>query len=108
MFDGLAGVDVQPAGLPPQGAGRAAGRAGLLWAEDVGLLFQEGAQGALSQSGGSGGGNLFQGGEVAVEPGTLIAEGPSGNNFAPLGGQIVDVLEVLGREMLPCHALSCL
>jgi hypothetical protein len=108
VFDGLAAVDEQPAGLPPHNAGGATGRAGLLRAEDVGLLFQEGGEGTFGKSSSGGSGDLFQGGEVTVEAWSLVAEGPTGNNLAPVGGQFADVLEVLGGEMFPCHELSCL
>jgi hypothetical protein len=108
VLDGLAGVDMQLVGLPPDGAEGAASRAGLLRAEGVGLLFQEGGEGAFGESSSGSGGNLLQGGEVAIEAWSRVAEGPSGNNFTPLGGQIADVPEVLGGDMLPCHKLSYL
>jgi len=38
----------------------------------------------------------------------LLAEGATGNNFAPLGGQFTDFLEVLRGKNGTCHGLSCL
>jgi hypothetical protein len=74
----------------------------------MGLLFQERGESALGESGSGSSGDLFQGGEVGVESGAGLAEGPAGNDFAPLGSQITDFLEVLGRKLRACHRRSCL
>jgi hypothetical protein len=71
-------------------------------------LFQEGGEGAFGEPGGGRGRDLLQGGEIEVEARPVVAEGPSGDNLAPLGGQITDVLEVLGGEWSACHRRSCL
>jgi hypothetical protein len=79
-----------------------------LLTEGVGLLFQEGSQGAFGKSGGSRGRDLLEGGEIEVESGSVVPESAPGDNSAPLGGQITEVLEVLRRDMIACHRLSCL
>ena len=71
----------------------------LLLAEGQGLLFQKGGKGALGQAGRSRGGELLEGGEVDGESGALFAEGAAGDDFAPLGGEVAEFLEVLGREL---------
>ena len=76
--------------------------------EGVGLLFQEGGEGAFGKSGRGRRRDLLQGSEIGVEARSVVAESPSGDNSAPLGGQIADVLEVLGRDLSTCHRLSCL
>jgi hypothetical protein len=67
----------------------------LLRAEGFGLLFEQGGQGPLGQAAGRLLGQLFQGGEVHLQPRALLAEGPPGHDFAPLGRQLTDLLEVL-------------
>src|SRR5262249_21193998 len=108
MLDLLAAVDVQGPGLPLHGAKSAAIGAGLLRAEGLGLLLQGGGERAFGESSGGSGGELFQGGEIKVEAGPLLAEGPSGDNFAPLGGESTDILEVLRGQGVACHRPSCL
>jgi hypothetical protein len=106
--DLLSAVEAEGAVLASHQAQASAGRTGLLLPEGVGLLFEEGGEGALGEAGRGRGGELFQGGEGGVEPGPLLAEGPTGDDFAPLGGQITDFLEVLGGGLGACHRLSCL
>jgi hypothetical protein len=98
MLDLLAAVDVQGPCLSLHGAGASAAGAGLLRAEGLGLLLQSGGESAFGQSGGGRGGESLQGGEVEVEAGAGVAEGPAGDNFAPLGSESTDILEVLGGE----------
>jgi hypothetical protein len=76
--------------------------------QGLGLLLQEGGEGTLGQSPGSGGGNLFQGGQVRIEAGAGFAEGTTGHNFTPLGGQVTDILEFFGSQFGSGHRLSCL
>jgi len=108
VLDLLTAVDVQRPRLALQDTRPAAVRTRLLLPEGIGLLFQEGGEGAFGESGRGGGCHLLQGGEIKVESGPLVAEGPAGDNFAPLGGQRADVLEVLGRNLRACHRQSCL
>jgi hypothetical protein len=108
MLDLLAAVDVQGPCLSLHAAGSAAVGARLLRAEGLGLLLQSGGERAFGQPGGGSGGELLQGGEVEVEAGPGLAEGASGDNFAPLGGKGTDILEVLRGEGLACHRPSCL
>lgn len=64
-----------------------------MFAEGLRLLFQESGESAFGQARGRGPGELFHGGEVGVQSGAVVAEGPSGNDFAPAGGQVTDFLE---------------
>jgi hypothetical protein len=106
--DRLAAVDVQGSGLPSDGAGSAAVGAGLLWAERLGLLLQDGRECAFGESGGGRSSELFQGGEIKVESRAVLTESAAADNLAPLGGQSTDILEVLGRKFVACHRQSCL
>src|SRR5215468_8228696 len=56
-----------------------AGGAGLLLAQGVGLLFQEGLQGALRQTSSGGAGDLLHGIQIDVQPRAAVAEGASGD-----------------------------
>jgi hypothetical protein len=104
----LAAIDVQGPCLSLDGAESAAVGAGLLGAQRLGLLLQSGGESAFAQSGGGRSGDLLQGGEIEVETGALFAEGAAGDDFAPLGSENTDILEVLRGEWLACHRPSCL
>ena len=106
--DLLSAGEVEGAVLAPHPAGPATGGARLLLAEGLGLLLQEGGQGAFGEPGRGGGRDLLQGREIDVQSRPLVAEGPSGDDFAPLGGESTDILEVLRREGVACHRPSCL
>ena len=99
---------LQGSGFPAQRAESPAVGARLLFAEGQGLLLQEGLEGVFGEASSGGGSELLHGGEIDVESGALVAEGPSGDNCAPLGGEITDVAEVLGRKFAACHRQSCL
>ena len=90
---------------PADGARAAAVGAGLLVAEGLGLLLQEGREGAFGQAGGRGAGDLLHGAEIDVGAGAVGAEGVAGDDFAPAGGQLTDFTEVLGGE-LPARMVS--
>jgi hypothetical protein len=68
----------------------------MLWSEDLGLLLQEGREGALEQSGRGRSGDGFHHGQIDIGTWAEVAEGPSGNDFSPLGGEVTDLLESLG------------
>jgi len=72
-------------------------RTGRLWGQGLGLEFKEGRERALGQAAGSGRGDLFQGEEVQFQE--FRSRSPKGaacDNFAPLGGEVTDVVELLG------------
>jgi hypothetical protein len=94
--------------LAADGAGPSARRTGLLFAQGGGLLFQKGLQGAFGESSGRGAGELLHGVEIDVEPGPVVAEGASGDDFAPLGGEALELLELFGSEGAACHDASCM
>lgn len=79
----------EEAWLALQGTGLLAVRTRLLLGEGLRLEFQEGAQGALQQSLGGGLGGLLEGEQIDVERRAVVAEGAPGDDFAPLGGEIM-------------------
>jgi len=74
----------------------------------LGLLLQASPQGALRQSGGSGAGDLLHRVEVHIQAGSLVSEGAPGDDFAPTGGEVADLLEQFGGKVASWHGLSCL
>lgn len=72
--------------------------AGLFGTERLGLLFQQGAESALRQPCRGGRGDLLHGLEVEVQSGTRLPASTTGHDFAPLGSQFTDFLELLGRD----------
>jgi hypothetical protein len=78
----------------------------LLLPQGVGLLFEEGLQGALVEPGGGGLSDLLHGVEIDVESGAVVAEGAAGDDFAPLGRQITEFLELWGSELASRHDAS--
>jgi hypothetical protein len=74
-----------------------------LGTEGLGVLFQEGGEGALGQAGGGGVGELLQGLEVGVQAGAGVAEGAAGDDFAPAGGEVTDFLEELRGKFTTRH-----
>jgi hypothetical protein len=105
--DGLPALDMHGAGFVADGTKLATGGAGLLVAQGVGLLFQEGSQGAFGQSAGSLPGDLLQGGEVGVQAGAVGPEGVSGHDFAPLGSQVTEFAEVFRFQLSTRHLGCC-
>ncbi len=103
LRDGPAG-QVQGPGFALQGTGAAAVRAGGLFAQGLGVLFQQGRQGTLGEAGGGGARKLFHGLEIGIEAGTAVAAGPAGHDFAPAGGQVTDFLEEFGGKFTACHS----
>jgi len=100
-------ADGERARLALDGAGPPTARTGLLGPQGLGLLFEASLQGPLRQAGGRGLGDLLHGVEVDVEPGAGVAEGASGDDFAPLGGEGAEFLEFLRRELASRHSASC-
>jgi hypothetical protein len=99
----VAALDSHGSLLAADGAKAATVGAGLLGGESLGVVFQEGGEGALGQAGGGGRGELLHGGEVEVVAWGGVAEGASGNDFAPLGGEFADLAELLRGEGSLCH-----
>src|SRR5437773_1600408 len=66
--------------------------AGPLLAQRLGLLLQEGLQGSFGEPGGGRISDLLHGTEIDVESGSVVAEGVSGDNLAPLGGELAEFL----------------
>lgn len=94
--------------LTAEGTKSSAVGTGLLFAQGGGLLFEEGLQGALGESRGGGQGNLLHGRKIDIESGPVVAEGASGDDFAPLSGEAAEFVEFLRGEAAACHDASCL
>lgn len=71
-------------------------------------MFEKGLQGAFGESSGSGTGELLHGVEIDVESGPVVAEGASGDDFAPRGSEALELLELFGSEGAACHDASCM
>lgn len=71
-------------------------RTGLGVGQGLGLLFEERGERALEQPLGGGLGGLLQAEQIGVQGRTGIAEGAAGNNLAPLGSEVTEILEFLG------------
>jgi hypothetical protein len=67
--------------------------AALLSSEGVGLLFQEGSQGALYQAMSSGSSELLHGLEVDVHAWARLAKDAACDDFSPASGQVTDLLK---------------
>jgi len=92
----LAALDGQGPVLAADGARAATVGARLLGGEGPGVLLQEGGEGALGQAGRGGRRELLHRREVEVGARLGVAQGATGDDFAPPGGQFPDFLE-LGR-----------
>jgi hypothetical protein len=90
------GADLEGALGPADGAEAPAVGAGLLLPQPLRLLVEEGGEGPLSEPGGRGRDDLFHGVEIDIKPRPVVAEGVSGNDLAPTGGEFADPLEFLG------------
>jgi hypothetical protein len=111
MADGLVIGQGYPAAnldgtvLVGERAESATGRAGLLVRQGVGLPLQQALQGACDQPGGGGLGDTLQGGQIEADG---VVAGAAGDDFAPLGGQVVQLLQFGGGEVRAWHGASCL
>ncbi len=104
----LCALHLERAFLTAQGTRSSAVGTGLLLAQGISLLFEEGLQGALGESRGGDAGDMLHGIEIDVESRAVVAEGASGDDFAPLGGEAAKFVEFLGGEGAACHDASCL
>ena len=90
---------VQGAWFVLHGAELLAVRTGLGVGQGLGLLCQQGGEGALEQPLSGGLGGLFEGEQIGVQRGAGIAESAAGNDFAPLRGKVTEILEFLGVNL---------
>jgi len=60
------------------------------------LLLQQDGEGAFGEAGGGGTSDLFHGLEIDAGARPGVPKGMAGDDFAPLGGEVSDGLEVLG------------
>ncbi len=103
----LRALNLERAGLPAEGTKPSTVGTGELLAQGVGLLFEQGLQGALGEAGSGGLCDLLHSGEIDIESGAVIAEGASGDDFAPLGGEAAELLDFVGGEVAVWHDASC-
>ena len=101
-------LDMERALLTADGTRPPALRTGLVLAQRLGLLFEHGLQGALSEAFSGGLSDLLHGVQIDVESGAIVAEGAAGNDFAPLRGEVAELLKFLGGKASACHDASCL
>ncbi len=97
--------------FPRVGLGRAefaAGGTGLFVGEFIRLLFEEQLKCSLVESLCGGGGDLLEGAEVHIESGSVVPEGPLGNNLCPACGEIVKFSQFLGGKSWGGHRSPCL
>ena len=86
----------------------ATARAGQGVAEALGLLGGGLLEGAGGQAAGGGDRDLFHGVQIDVEARAIVPEGVADDNLAPLVGQVVDFLEILGGKFTRRHDLNFL
>jgi hypothetical protein len=104
----LAAVKRQGAVLAADDAGPPAVGAGLFRPQGIGLLADQDREGTFGQAGGGGAGDVLHGLEIDLRAGPGVTEGTAGDDFAPLGSEVADFLEVLGGKLVTRHGLSCL
>ncbi len=80
------------------GTGPAAPRAGLLRAQQLGLLSRGLFEGAGGAAAGGGLGDEFPLGQIDVAAGSLVAEGLADDAFAPVLGPSGNAVESVGGE----------
>src|SRR4051812_25622255 len=97
---GLTALDGEIPVLVGDGTGASTVRTGGLLGQGLGLLVQQGGEGALGQAGGGGLSYLLQGREVGIQGRAGVAEGAAGYDPPPLRGQITDLLHLLLRERM--------
>src|SRR5947199_9080146 len=74
--------------LTAEGARPSAVGTGLLLAQGLRLLVEEGLQGSFGEARRGSVGDLLHGAEIDIESGPRVAEGASGDDFAPLSGEL--------------------
>jgi hypothetical protein len=79
----------------------------LFLTQGGGLTLQEGVQGAFGQARGGGVGDLLHRVEVHVESGSVVAEGPTSDDFAPPSGELAEFEEFFWGERTTCHETPC-
>jgi hypothetical protein len=104
----LAAVKGQEPVLAANRAGPAAVGTRLLRSQRVGLLAEQDREGPFGDAGSSGAGDVLHRLEIDLGSRPGVAEGTAGDDFTPVGGKVMDFLEVLGSELATRHGLSCL
>jgi hypothetical protein len=103
----LAAWDLQGPVLPFDRTRLLAVGAGLFGAQRLGLLFQEGGEGSFGQAGGRGRDDCLHGLEIDVQARTGLPEDATRDDFAPLGSELADFLELLRGDLRARHGQSC-
>jgi hypothetical protein len=104
----LAAVEGERPFLAAHATEPAAVGAGLLRPQGFGLLAEQHVQGAFGDPGSGSAGDLLHGLEIDGGARAGLAEGPAGDDFAPLGREVTDGLKFVGGELVSRHSDSCL
>ena len=72
------------------------------------MLSEQDGEGAFGKSSSGSAGDVLHGLEINLGAGALFPEGASSNDFAPLGGEVTEVLEILRGNLDRSHELSFL
>jgi hypothetical protein len=88
------------------GTERAALGTGLFAGELLGLLLDEELECSFGKPLCRDGGNLLHGPEVDIQTGPVVAEGPLGNDFPPLGREVSELVEFLRSDWRCVHRSS--
>jgi hypothetical protein len=80
----------------------------LFAGEFAGLLLEEQFESSFGQPLRCRGGDLLEGSEIHVHARPVVSEGSLRDDFGPLAGEIVELLEFLGCETWWRHGSSCL
>src|SRR5262249_58644050 len=94
--------------LAPNRAGAATVGAGLLGAQPLGLLFDQGGEGSFGEASGSRRSDLLHRVQIDIGAWAGVAESVAGNDLAPAGSQSTDLLEVFSGELTTWHGQPCL
>lgn len=102
VFDG-GPAEHHGAWLPLGGTRPATGGAEVRCRQLLGLLFQEGFDGALGESLGGGAGHVFHGRQIDVQARSIGSEGLAGDHFSPAFGENADGSQIGVRQAGTCH-----
>jgi hypothetical protein len=97
MVEEATAFDSQGSILETDSAKQATVGTGLLGPQALGLLLQQDRDGALGQASSGGCGDLLHGCQIHTHVRSCFSEGPTSDDFSPVGGQFVDLPEFLCR-----------
>jgi hypothetical protein len=104
----MAPFEVERPGLALDGTKALAVGAGVLGSESLGLLFEQGGDGAFDQSAADLQGQFLHDREADIRSGSLGPEGTPGDDFSPLGGELAEFADVFRTWWGARHGLASL